>query len=109
HPGEDVAGCRRIADDTRFAAPLDAARLGLSLGTHPACPIVPGTRRGPGGSGRRAVGNAFGMGYEARASRDRPVAAFRCRGDVSDESPLPGRPAKVQIPSPVASATSGGI
>jgi hypothetical protein len=105
----DATGCRRVADDTRCAAAIDAARLGLPLGTHRTCQTLPGPRRGPRGSGRRTVGNAFGMGDEARASRGRQVAAFRWRGDVSDESASPGRPAKVQIPSPVASTTSGGI
>jgi hypothetical protein len=36
-------------------------------------------------------------------------SARMAQGDLSDQSPLPGRPVKVQIPSPVAPATSGGI
>ena len=45
HPGDDAARRRRVANDTRFAAQIDAARLGLPLGTHRACQTVPGTRR----------------------------------------------------------------
>jgi hypothetical protein len=49
------------------------------------------------------------MGYEARASRDHPVAAFRWRRGLSAQSPSSGRAVKVQIPPLVADATSGGI
>jgi hypothetical protein len=47
------------------------------------------------------VGNAFGMGDKARASRDRPVAALRWRRAPSAQFPSPGRAVKVQ--NPVAS------
>ena len=66
----DAARRWRLVDDPRFAAAIDAARLGLPLGKDPAHPTVPGTRRRPRGGGCGTVGNAFGLGYEARASRN---------------------------------------
>jgi len=36
-------------------------------------------------------------------------SARMAQGDLSDQSPSPGRPVNVQIPSPVAFATTGGI
>ena len=62
-----------------LAAQIDAARLGLPLGTHRACQAIPGTRRRRCGIRCRTVGNAFGMGYEAQASRDYRVAPLEWR------------------------------
>lgn len=68
HPGNAAARCRRVAQQARSVAEVDAAELGLPLGPHRACQTVPGPRRWSSGGGCRAVGNAFGMGYEGRAS-----------------------------------------
>ena len=86
-------------DEARSAAQVDAARLGLPLGPHRACQTVPGTRRRPSGGGCRAVGNAFGVGHEGRASRDRRVAAFPGAGAEPSISSNPRKPSSVSFSS----------
>ena len=85
HPGDAAARCRRVAQQARSAAEVDAARLGLPLGPHRPCQTVPGrAARTRVEAGCRAVGNALGMGHEGRASRDCRAAplARRIRGNT---------------------------
>jgi len=80
----------------RSVVQIDAARLGLPLGAPRSRRTVSRTRRRPTRTGRRAVGDSFGVGHEVRAPSDCEVGAF-ARREV-----------KVQIPSPVAFTTNDG-